>query len=83
MTKAELVAKMAKDAGITIVGAYKVIDSIMNAVITEEKLTLAGFGTFQHKARAAKTGRNPATGESISIPAKVAITFKASKGLLD
>ena len=55
----------------------------MNAVATEEKVVLTGFGTFQRKARAAKIGRNPATGESIPIPAKTAITFKASKDLIE
>ena len=83
MTKQELVSKIAKDAGITNKEATSVLDSIMNAVATEEKVVLTGFGTFQRKARAAKIGRNPKTGESIPIAAKTAITFKASKGLLD
>lgn len=82
MTKAELVAKIAKDAGITTVEAYKVLDSIKKAVGTEDKVVLTGFGTFEHKARAARSGKIAFTGKSWTAPAKVVITFKASKNLL-
>lgn len=82
MTKAELVAKIAKEAKITLKTATDVIESIMKAVTTEEKVVLTGFGTFEHKARAAKIGRNPQTGETIPIPAKTVIAFKASKQLV-
>ena len=47
------------------------------------KVAIAGFGTFETRHRAARTGRNPATGESIQIAAKNVAAFKAAKGLKD
>jgi len=88
MTKAELVEKMANDAGISKTAAAKALSS-MTAGITkalkkkDEKITLVGFGTFSKVRRKARTGRNPQTGAAIKIKASNAVKFKAGKALKD
>ena len=86
MTKAELVEKIANDAGITKVAAGAVLDSFMANVTKalkkkDGKVTLVGFGTFSKVRRKARKGRNPQTGEPIKIKAKNVVTFKAGKKL--
>ena len=86
MTKAELISKIAEDAGITKVAATAALDSFIEGVTktlkSGNKLTLVGFGTFSVSHRAARTGRNPFNGETIKIKAKKVAKFKASKELL-
>jgi DNA-binding protein HU-beta len=71
MTKADLIANIATDAGIKKSVAEKVVESFVNsiekALKNGEKVTLTGFGTFQCTSRAARTGRNPRTGKEIKI----------------
>ena len=85
MTKAELVAAMAKEAKVTKAQAAKMLDSYITNVAKElkknGKLGLVGFGTFSVVKRKARTGRNPQTGEKIKIKAKNVIKFKAGKAL--
>lgn len=85
MNKAELVAKLAEDAGITKTQANTALDSFVEAVTKtlkgNGKVTLVGFGTFSVSKRAARTGRNPQTGEVIKIKAKKVARFKAGKEL--
>jgi DNA-binding protein HU-beta len=85
MTKAELISKIAEDAGITKVAATGALDSFLESVAKTlkkgDKLTLVGFGTFSVSKRAARKGRNPFTGETIKIKAKKVAKFKASKEL--
>ena len=85
MTKAELIEKMAKDAGITKAQAGDSLSSFCEAVQKTLKkgnrMTLVGFGTFSITKRKARTGRNPATGEKIKIKAKKVVKFKAGKTL--
>ena len=86
MTKAEMIDKMAADAGISKVAAGSALDSFMDGVTKalkkkDGKLTLVGFGTFQKTRRKARKGRNPQTGESIKIKAKNVVKFKAGKKL--
>lgn len=87
MTKAELVAVMAGDAGITKAQAARALDSYIDNVAAElkksGKLGLVGFGTFAVVKRSARTGRNPQTGETIQIKAKNVIKFKAGKALAE
>lgn len=88
MTKAELVAKMAKDAGISKAAAAKVLDSFASNVTKalkkkDGKVTLVGFGTFSKTRRKARKGRNPQTGEAIKIKATNVVKFKAGKNLKD
>ncbi len=83
MTKAEIVEKMAQDAGITKAGAQKALDSFIEsigkALKKGNKVTLVGFGTFAVSKRAARTGRNPRTGEAIKIRASKTPKFTAGK----
>lgn len=58
-----------------------ILDHITNALARGESLNLVGFGSFTVKTRAARTGRNPQTGEEIVVPASQAVTFKPGKGL--
>jgi DNA-binding protein HU-beta len=85
MNKAELVAKIAEDAGITKSQANGALDSFIEAVTKTlkggGKVTLVGFGTFSVSKRNARTGRNPQTGAVIKIKAKKVARFKAGKEL--
>jgi len=85
MNKAELVAAMAKDAGVTKATATKLLDSYIANVTGElkknGKIGLVGFGTFSVVNRKARTGRNPQTGKEIKIAAKKVVKFKAGKAL--
>jgi DNA-binding protein HU-beta len=85
MNKAELVAKLADDAGISKTQANATLDSFIEAVTKTlkagGKVTLVGFGTFSVSKRAARTGRNPQTGATIKIKAKKVAKFKAGKEL--
>jgi len=88
MTKAELVEKMAKDAGISKVAATAALNSFTDGVAKalkkkDGKVTLVGFGTFSKVRRKARKGRNPQTGETIKIKASNAAKFKAGKKLKD
>ena len=86
MTKAELVEKMAEDAGISKVAAAAALDSFVGNVTKalkkkEGKVTLVGFGTFLKVRRKARVGRNPQTEEEIKIKAANVIKFKPGKKL--
>ena len=85
MTKAELVAKIASEVGLTKSQADKAVAGFVSAVSEAlsggDKITLVGFGTFSIAKRAKREGRNPRTGKKIKIPAKKAVKFKAGKTL--
>jgi len=88
MTKAELIEKMAKDAGISKAAAAAALTSFTQNVTKslkkkDGKVTLVGFGTFQKVRRKARKGRNPQTGETIKIKASNAVKFKPGKKLAD
>jgi len=85
MTKAELIAQVAKEAKITKAAAGQAIDSTTDTITKDLKkggrITLPGFGTFSVANRKARTGRNPSTGEKIKIPARKTPKFKPGKAL--
>jgi DNA-binding protein HU-beta len=85
MNKAELIAHIADEAGITKTQANTALDSFVDAVTKTlkkgDKVTLVGFGTFSVTKRAARNGRNPQTGEVIKIKARKVARFKAGKDL--
>jgi DNA-binding protein HU-beta len=85
MTKAELVARIAKDAKISKRAAEVAVDSFTGAVRDSlkkgKRVGLVGFGTFSVGRRAARNGRNPQTGEAIKIKAMRIPKFKAGKAL--
>ena len=88
MTKAELIEKMATDAGVTKVAAGAALDSFIDGVTKalkkkDGKVTLVGFGTFSKGRRKARKGRNPRTGEAIKIKAANVVKFKPCKKLKD
>ncbi|RPI12333.1 MAG: HU family DNA-binding protein [Lysobacterales bacterium] len=87
MNKNELVEAVAERTGLAKSDAARAVEAVLGT-ITEtlqrgDQVALAGFGTFVAKVRAARTGRNPRTGEAIAIPATKAPAFKAGKGLKD
>ena len=85
MNKAELITKMADDAGVTNTQANAALVSFVEAVTKTlkggGKVTLVGFGTFSVSKRAARNGRNAQTGAVIKIKAKKVAKFKAGKEL--
>lgn len=87
MNKTELISAVAEQAQISKKDAEKavsaVVDTITNALKEGEKVQLVGFGTFEVRQREARQGKNPRTGEAISIPASKAPAFKAGKALKD
>ena len=87
MNKAELINAVAAAADVSKKDAEAVIpaavDTITAALKEGEKVQLVGFGSFEVKKRAARTGRNPKTKEAIEIPASAVPVFKAGKALKD
>ena len=87
MNKTELVASVAEKTAMTKKDAEKALNavfaSIEEALAKEEKVQVIVFGTFEVKAREARTGRNPQTGAEIKIPASKNPVFKAGKALKD
>ena len=87
MTKAELVDYIAEKADLTKADAARALEAVMEGVTTglkeSGKVTLVGFGTFTAKEREARTGRNPQTGETVKIAARVVPGFKAGNKLKD
>ena len=87
MNKAELIDAVAAAADLSKASATRavdaVIDNIAAALKKDEQVSLVGFGTFTVRSRAARSGRNPKTGETIEIRASRAPAFKAGKALKD
>ncbi len=87
MTKTELIAAITEKAGLSKADASKALaatlESVTEALKTEEKVALIGFGTFSVSLRAARTGKNPQTGQPLAIPASKAAKFKVGQQLKD
>lgn len=87
MNKTELVAAVAEKSGLTKKDSEKaiaaVIESIIESVKRDEKVQLIGFGTFELRSRAARTGRDPRTNKPIEIPACKVPAFKVGKAFKD
>lgn len=87
MNKAELINAIAEQTGLSKKDTESTINSFVNVVSDElakkEKVQLVGFGTFETRERAARTGRNPQTGEELKIAAATTPAFKAGKALKD
>lgn len=87
MTKAEMINEVANRSEQTRSRTEKVLEAFIEYVGDElrngEKVMVSGFGTFEVSMRAARTGKNPATGETIEIPARKGVKFKPSKALKD
>ncbi|MBT5220547.1 MAG: HU family DNA-binding protein [Woeseia sp.] len=87
MNKGELIDAVAGSAGLSRADATKAVDAVLDSVTSTLAggggVSLVGFGTFSVKARAARMGRNPRTGEAIQIKASNVPGFKAGKALKD
>ena len=87
MNKGELIDAVAASAGLSRADATKAVDAVLETVTSTlaggNSVSLVGFGTFSVKARAARMGRNPRTGEAIQIKASNVPGFKAGKALKD
>ncbi len=87
MNKQDLVAAVAEHSGLAKNDSAKAVDAVFDAITNELKaggdVRLVGFGTFSVTKRKASTGRNPRTGETMTIKASTQPKFKAGKGLKD
>jgi DNA-binding protein HU-beta len=87
MNKQELIAQVADTSGLTRGDAVKAVEAVFDAVAGAlkkgDEVRLVGFGTFTVSKRKASTGRNPRTGEPMTIKASTQPKFKAGKGLKD
>ena len=91
MNKTELIGALAGRAGLSRSAAQKVVEAlfavedgiISQALRSGDKIQITGFGSFETKHRAARTGRNPRTGKEINIAASTSPAFRGGKGLKD
>ena len=87
MNKGDLIDAVADEAGLSKADATRAVESVINAITKAlqggTQVSLVGFGTFTVKKRAARTGRNPRTGETIEIRASKVPGFRAGKALKD
>jgi DNA-binding protein HU-beta len=87
MNKAELIDAVASSADLSKSSATQAVDAVVDTITESlrngDSVTLVGFGTFEVRDRAARTGRNPQTGAEIQIKASKAPAFKAGKALKD
>ena len=87
MNKTELINAVAEKQGLTKADTKKALEGILaeiqSALVNGDEVQFVGFGTFKTSQRAARTGRNPQTGEEIKIAASKAPSFKAGKALKD
>ena len=87
MNKTELIAAVAEKTGLSKKDSDAAVNAVLNTITetlkADEKIQLVGFGSFETKKRAARTGLNPRTGESVEIPAKRVAVFKPAKAFKD
>lgn len=87
MTRADFIHKVAKDTNApytrTEPWVHAVLNSLADAIITEDEVKIMGFGKFEHVGRKARFGRNASTGERIPIPARTVIKFTPAQQIAD
>ena len=87
MNKTELIAAVAEKTDLSKIDADAAVSAVLGAITDAlkagDKIQLVGFGTFEVRNRAAKQGRNPRTGETMTVPASKVPAFKAGKALKD
>lgn len=85
MNKGDLIEKIVSEVNVTKADAARVVESVIDGITQSltkgERTTISGFGTFSVSKRKARVGRNPQTGEPISIPARQVARFTAGKEL--
>ncbi len=87
MTKLEFALKIAKEMNMPCADVKRIIqmtlDGIIETLVTEGRLEFRGFGVYEVKTRKPRVGRNPRTGEIVSIPSHKSVTFKAGRFMLN
>ena len=87
MTKQDLVNYIAEETGFTKADATRALDAVLGGIVEglkkEGKVTITGFCTFSKQHKDARKGRNPRTGETVTIPARNAVSIKAGSKLKD
>ncbi len=87
MNKTDLIDRVAESTELNKTAASRAVEAVLDIITGSlrqgDSVTLSGFGTFSVSNRSQRTGRNPRTGESITIPASKAPKFKSGKGLKD
>jgi DNA-binding protein HU-beta len=87
MNKSDLIKSIADSTGVKQAEATRLVDAVFDTITgalrNQQTVTISGFGSFVAKSRAARDGRNPATGATIKIPARTAVTFKAAAAMKD
>lgn len=87
MNKSELIDQATSSTGLSKSEVSKVLDGVLttisDAVTSGDKVAISGFGTFERRERAARTGRNPQTGEELQVAASKAPAFKPAKAFKD
>ena len=87
MNKSEFISAVADAAGLSKVDAARAVDAyaevVKNVLKSGDSVTLVGFGNFEVRERAARTGRNPRTGETLEIPAGFGVKLSAGSALKD
>ena len=87
MNKSDLIDALRGTTGVTRADAERSVEAVINTIIDSlkggDQVSIAGLGIFEAKMRAARTGRNPRTGEAIEIPAMRVPKFRAAKALKD
>ena len=87
MKKSDMISALAEKTGVSKADAERVFNATFDLIKSEladgNNVAIAGFGTFKVSKRSARTGRNPQTGETLNIPARNAVSFKAGTALKD
>ncbi|MFK7960555.1 MAG: HU family DNA-binding protein [Phycisphaerales bacterium] len=87
MNKGQLVEAVAAELDVPKVAAQRAVEAVLSAITSgireDENVSVVGFGSFQRKTRAARTVRNPATGEPMDVKASVTVGFKPYQSLRD
>jgi DNA-binding protein HU-beta len=87
MNKADIISKVHESLGITKADAERAVDTVFDSITDAMKdgtsVSVAGFGIFEAKLRAAREARNPRTGETVAVPAMRVPKFRAAKALKD
>jgi integration host factor subunit beta len=85
VTKAELIHEVAESSSLNLSDASEVVETILSGIVealdSGDKVEVRGFGSFRSRTRKARQGRNPKSGESVSVPAKRVAYFKPGKAL--
>jgi len=87
MNKSDLIKSIADTQGLKLTEATRLVDAVFDTITNNlkrgEQVAISGFGTFATKTRAARDGRNPATGMTIKIPARTTMAFKPAAAMKD